>query len=348
MLTVWTVCKDPGGTNGIVPVAKCLRKMGHKVELIPNGKAIELLPALNEEFSMFEQALKETPEPEALFTSMCSDGGIGRDLVPLMKRAGVLTVALQDFWGPRLRFEWADPKFRPDFICVNDKVGADLVMRAWPDYDGNQVAITGFPAMDKYSDFDVETAANQVRTTLGLDRWRPSVSFGGQLEGVGDVITEVIEVLNELKLDIYFLPRPHPRMKNNAPDEIPKWEKALAGFRGGVLIDSSACSTSSVTASSSLVISAYSTINVEAACLRKDVISVLYPEVGMYWLRLELPDLEDFPLVQLGCSAKAANRAELKRLIERALTSGLDLRETQERVFRLDGKNARRVADLVG
>ena len=347
MSVIWNVCKDPGGTNGVLAVADELAKMGHKSLLIPNGKALELLPKMDKEFFTLEQTLAIEPEPDALVTSMCSEGGMGRNLVPLMGLAGIPVIALQDFWGARLWTEWADKKFRPDHICVNDEIGANIVLKAWPDFDRSMIEITGFPAMDKYAGFDVKSTSSRVRSALGLTSDKPIIFYAGQIEREGELINEVVMALNEINADIYFVPRSHPRMKNNAPTEVPKWEQALASFTGGTLVDSSACDTPSVTAAADLIISGFSTVNVEAANLGKDNISVLYPEIGMQLFKAELPYLDDFPLVQLGCSAKATNRRELRSLIKESLANKLGLREAQEKNFRPDGKNAKRAAEFI-
>ena len=347
MRAIWSVCNDPGGTNGVLPVAKKLYEMGHKSIIIPNGKALELLPNMGIEFLTLDKALEVAPEPDAVVTSMCSEGGIGLNLVPLMRLAGIPTVALQDYWGARLWTSWADPTFRPTYICVNDEIGAEIVLRAWPNFDRNNIVITGFPAMDKYASLDIKSTTTRVKSTLNLTLDKPIVFYASQIERENEIISEVVAALNEIKADIYFVPRSHPRMKNNAPAEVPKWEQALANFTGGTLIDSSACDTSSVIAAADIVISTYSTVNIEAACLRKANISVLYPEVGMQLFKAELPYLDDFPLVQLGCSAKATDRQELVRLIKMALVNKLGLREAQEKNFPLDGKNAQRAAELV-
>ena len=350
------ICKDPGGTNGVLPVIKELRAQFLEALPVANGKAVEILNASKTPFF-------HAPNPEdllawfdlcAVLTSMCSEGGTGRNLIPLLKdktKHGqrIPVIALQDFWGGRLWTEWADPKFRPDYICVNDQIGADIVLRAWPDFQKENVLITGFPAMDKYVHVDIVNTKLAVKSTLGLSEDRPLVFYAGQIEREGELINEVVKVLNEINSDIYFLPRQHPRMKNNAPEELPKWDSALANFRGGILIDSSPCDTPSVTMAADLVMSTFSTVNVEATCLRKNNISILYPELGMQLFKKELPQLNESPLVELGCSAKATDREELTDLIEKSLANvnGLGLQEAQEQHFPLDGRNAQRVAEFI-
>ena len=101
----------------------------------------------------------------------------------------------------------------------------------------------------------------------------------------------------------------------------------------------------SLIAASSVVLASYSTVLVEAAALRKSAIAVLYPDTAEMYR--ELAGMWEFPLVSLGCCAKATNREELCYLLQSAFGGDLGLRENQEKIFRLDGQNARRVANFI-
>ncbi len=347
MARIWAVCKDPGGTNGVLPVVKALRAKDHNVLMIANGKAVELLKDKEEHvvYDSAEKVLEENPIPDVAITSMCSNGGVGRDLIPLL-RGHAPTVALQDFWGGTLWDEFA--KVRPDYITTNDQVGKKIIQTAWPDFNPDHIKITGFPALDKYKSVDVAAVTERVRAALGLDENKPIILVGGQADFSGQMLKEVVACLNALGQDIYLIPRAHPRMKDNWPEEFGPWNEAVEQLRVGTVIrDSSACDTPSVIACSSLIISMFSTIQIEAAVLRKPNISVWYPEVERVWYRSTNERMGEFPLVRLGCAAKAENREALQALMARALNGGLGLRLNQEQNFQLDGKNAERVADFV-
>lgn len=350
MSKILAVCKNPGGTAGVIPVVKILRRRGCQVTLVANGKAIELLTAAHEDFvacATADEALTQCPAPDALITSMCSSGGVGFELA--RRWHGLVPIfALQDFWGGALKTVWTGPTDRPDYICVNDEVGAAIVQKAWPEFQTDHILITGYPALDKYVHYDTAATARAVHETLTIDQSLPIVLFAGQLEGTGHVLTEVVAALNDLRLDVYFIPRLHLRMKDDAPQELPACQAALDNFSGRLIANSSACDTQSLIASAQVVISAYSTALVEAAVLGKENISVLYPEVGMAIFQQGTGGImNEFPLVTLGCSAKATSREELTALLKQSFTSGLGLRPAQERHFRLDGQNASRVAEQI-
>ena len=141
------VCKNPGGTNGLLPVFQELRK-DYKVKLLANGNAVTQLFNAREAFEFYptvEEVLANYPNPDFLITSMCDsdDGGMGRELIPPL-RGHCPTFGLQDYWEATLSVEWADPKYRPDYIFVNDRVGAEIVLKAWPYFTNSRILQTGF------------------------------------------------------------------------------------------------------------------------------------------------------------------------------------------------------------
>ena len=348
---VWAVCKDPGGTASILPAVRELRRRRVPVTLFGNGKAVELLTNRGEKFtpaSDTQSVLSQHSPPRVLLTSMCGDGGVGRDLVPLLWDQSKI-VAVQDFWGAQLLTSWSDQQYRPHVICVNDRVGSELVEKAWPDFHPSQVIITGYPALDKYVNYDATKADRATRDTLDITLDEYVILFGGQLEGSGAMLSELIEALNVIGTPITLIARPHPRMSNDAPEEMTLWSQSLRQRQTGRIVDSAKVSdVRALISTASLVVSMYSTMLVEAAVMRRDNISLLYPKVGAKQLCESTGGLmSDFPLVTLGCSQKAEHIDQLIQLIRRAINTSLALRADQERTFRLDGHNSSRVADLI-
>ena len=351
-MAIWAVVKDPGGTAGVLPVVRVLRARGEEPLLFANGKAIEILKKSDERYIACELRAEEVLErfgtPEVLLTSMCSQGGIGRDLVELL--AGkVPTVALQDSWGSRLWTAWAEPDYRPDFICVNDEVGQNIVMHAWPEFPRDCVKVTGYPALDRYFDYDSAKSKQEVREKLGLKDPLSVVFFGGQIKRTGEVLSELVSALNDLDERVYFIPRQHPRMMDDAPEQTALWLEALGRFRNGVLIsDTAAFDAQSLIAASGVTVSMFSTVLVEAAVMRKQNISMLYPDSGWAEFVAETGGgMSESPIVDLGCSAKATNREELTDCLIRGLWHRLCLEDSQKRTFSADGKSAQRVANFI-
>ena len=312
------VCKDSGGMNGIVPVYDVWVKSGGEAVLIANGKAVELLTQRGEAFRRYstpEVLRADIPNPAALVTSMCSQGGIGRDLVPLLK-GRCPTIALQDFWGGALTNSWSDSECRPDAIVVNDTVGADIVARAWPNMDRSRIAVLGYPALDRYAGLDVAALGAQTRERLGIAPDEIVVVYAGQLERTGEMLEEVIAAMEAIGKPVCLLPRMHPRMVNDAPEEAARCEAALQQFRVGRIIDSAACTTDACVAAATVVVSMYSTVLIEAAAVRKQTIAVLYPAVADDFRESTGGTMDDFPLVLLDACQKATDRWSLQKAIE--------------------------------
>lgn len=363
------VSKDPGDLEGMLPVVRDLRQT-HEVAFFVSGKALDLMMARNlfvdglpgnlelrqtltgDQFipcAEPDDILGLYPRPQMLVTGMSSGGGVGRDLVPFL-HGFCPTVALQDFWGARLWTDWHDILYRPDYLTVNDPVGRSIVIHAWPDMVESQIPITGFPALDRYAGYDSVAANREVHDRLDLSEGMPIVLFGGQVKGTGQVLQELVDCLNEMGRDIYFIPRMHPRMEQDSPADIQLWERALESFTGGTIIrDTSAFpKIQPLAAAASVTLSMFSTCLIEAACLGRPNIAMLYPEQGARKFREDNGGvMNEFPLVSLHCSLKAEDRTELYWLLEKVLDGHIDMSEAQAKHFRQDGGNAKRVADFI-
>ena len=345
MKTVLAVCKNVGGANALLPVMDLL-KANYRIRWIvqDDGRAKDVLKSLGYEFDLFlsvERVYKE--DIIAIVSGMCAT--VGQALSRHFK--GLYPViTIQDQWGAYLGDVWSDPEHRPDYILVNDQLDKDIVLKTWFPYESKKVVITGYPALDKYANLDVQSVRKRVKNVLSIKDNRPVVLFTGQWWHRGHAIGELVKALNEIKLDVYLIARPHPAMKDNASEEIPLWDRALTEFHSGTLIDSSCCDTFDIITASDLVISMYSATLQEAATIKIPNIAILYLNQGMKKY-IEVTRMDNYPMVSLGCTAKAGNYEELVRLLKTALTSDLGLRPAQEEAFSLDGKNALRAADFI-
>src|SRR3989344_3249113 len=170
-MVVLAASRDTGGTNGVLPVARELKK-DFDVVYLASGRAIEILTASGEKFEPLnspDEVLAKYPNIAGLVTSMCysENGGVGRELVPKL-RSLCPTIAIQDGWGAQMKTSWADPLYRPDYLCVNDQLGSKIAVRAWPDFEPLRIVETGFPALDKYQDYNSDLIASEGRTILNI------------------------------------------------------------------------------------------------------------------------------------------------------------------------------------
>lgn len=358
MARILAVCKDAGGTNGVLPVARELRAMGHTVVFLAtsDSPAERILEAVGEKPLVFRFALTycETyPLPDALLTDMSTGGGVGRDLIPMLPPS-CKTFALQDYWGGCLCVEWADHMYRPSYIIVGDNIGAEIVKKAWPEYDAARICVSGFPALDKYAHPEgIIAEAEQMKKTHGI-AYVPSVFYAGStLNGRGLMMLAGAIEATHRKVDLIV--RPHSGMKQNEPEEMPIWEAAVYRCRardGFKVVEPSRekWSTPSLIAAADITVSAYSTVLLEAVMLRKPNITLWTSEIRDAFMSKERGFgglLDEFPLVTFGCTAKAENVKRLAELLNLSFAEQLGLREAQERHYPNDGLSARRAAEFI-
>lgn len=354
---ICAVVKDPGGTNNLLPTLDELAKGPNppSVLLVANGKAVEQLRGTGRDFITAETVEDVFAQvglpPRVLLTSMCSGGGVGRDLAARL-RGHSTVIAVQDFWGQRLQTDWAAPACRPDRILVNDKVGKRIVLKMWEGYAPEHVDITGFANLDQYASADVNAEAAVALARLGLPQGTRLVLFAGQGIGSAATLAEVAGMLGKMEHDLCLVPRPHPRTKENFASDMVLWQRALAGYHGRVVMDwfdqvTTRQLVAACAANRGVVISMFSTTLIEAAAMRAPAISVMYPEFGQKLMREEMPGLKSFPLVDAGSVAPANDQSALWKRLWQAVRGDLALEPAQAKQFTLDGKNAERAAGVV-
>ncbi|MEK7208928.1 MAG: CDP-glycerol glycerophosphotransferase family protein [Patescibacteria group bacterium] len=362
-MRIWAVCKDPGGTAGMLPVVDELGRRGHSVILIAdnNSKAAEILAKKKRPFRYYyaNDGICGEGDPDVFITSMCSrGGGIGRELVPVMKGKKIPTVVIQDFWGGGGNDGWQQSQSHPDYITTNDEVGREVLTGAWPEFDPNRIIITGFPAFDKYAKMDFDAVRKQAQTKLGLNGNLPVISFAG-----GGDLTDLVHRLLCGTLericwldegDYYFIPRPHPRTLSDFPAEAELWQKTLAGLHRGprVIYDFfGQCDMTEIVAASDVVCSISSTVLLDAAVMRRGAISIMPPAVKNRFRDQMGGVIDQYPLVPLGCCLEVSSVGDLGTTLAKFVKPKErvqnPLRQNQEKHVKTDGRNAARVADLV-
>ncbi len=355
------VVKDTGGMEAVLPVVRAIRRSGADVHLIANGVSVDFLSRQAEPFTVAEDAenaLGQFDYPQLLLTSMCSDGGVGRDLVPLMRAHGVPTVAVQCQWGGRLLTDWRDERYRPDFIVVNDDVAADIVQRAWADFPRSRIKVLGYARLDAYASIDVAAMSRRVRTDYGLDD-RPVVYFSGQLPGTDVALRNLVWQISDMHQSIQLIVGLHPRTLR--PETEARWPGLAARIReelecartletaGHRVIESMPVSEVDIACASDVVVSMYGTALTDAAVLRKSAIADFSSDAGKKWYPYDTGGLMTVhPLVELGCVEAVTCPKEYASALHRALAGQLaeELRPAQERYIRVDGGNAQRIASF--
>ncbi len=356
MAHILAFSKDAGGTEGVLPVVKELRRRGHIVTYGASGIALGMLADRGEyviPVDSGESLLRLAPSATLLVTSMCSRGGAGREAIPLCRAQGLRTVALSDTWG--WKNEFSDAQFWPDVVVVNDDVGAEIVRTQIAFSEARtKVVVCGFPAIDRFAHVDSATLGTEARLRMGIGANAYVCLFQGQGRGAGVIHDEVVDALLALDCvspELYYIPRPHLRMASDYPAEMRGWQLALERVRHSawrVVEDTKNLSTESLIAMSSSVLSVFSTVLMEAAILRRDCVSIMMPTTGLTYYRESTGYDGEYPLVALGCVRKVASPLELRMaLIESVHTGIVGQTEAQEQQFDVSGNNAAKVAALI-
>lgn len=286
-----------------------------------------------------------TLRPRTVLTSWCTE--IGRAAVPVLNERGVLTALVEDSWWHGGVLDQLSLVERPRLVCVGTEYDRNRALVAWFGCPDHRVQVTGWPAFDRYARLNASAIARDGRKELGLYGDWPIIFLGvDNLSGSGQMVVDFVECLNEIGQPVYLVPGFHPAFDRRVPEERPVTEEALGRFKSGVLVGRGTVETTKLVATADIVTAMFSTVLTEAAVLRKQAIAILYSDTGLRHMQAEM-GVEEFSLVALGCAAKAGNRGELREILERALGPGLELEKAQRRTFRLDGLNARRVAELI-
>jgi hypothetical protein len=347
---ILAVVKDPGGTAAVLPVVDELKKRGHKVNLVANGKADELLAKGQRDFfsaNTAEAALGHFGTPDALITSMCSGGGVGRDLVPLL-RGKIPTVAVQDQWGARLNTDWADIWYRPDYLVVGDEVARDIVLRAWPDYLPDWVVVMGYPALDALAGFDRHGACRRVCELLGISGAVPLFYFSGQVQASSCALRELLHALEHLALPCTVAAAMHPRMDDA---DKPAWEQVIREHARLVApLPEQKPSETELVAAAHATVSMFGSALTTAAALHKPAISLMYPGSAMQERYLEVTGqlMSEHPLVTLGAVAGPRSFEELVATCKQVATGELQHKLLVPQIKHVSvGDAAARIASLV-
>lgn len=340
--------------NVIVPVVDRLREMGVEVTLYSNGKAQELLAQKNIPHTPCTEEMLKMPEtlalPDLLLTSMCSDGGIGRELIPYGKFLGIPTVCLQDMWGARLEKEFRDPAYWPDYMFVPDDAARQIVNGTWPEFKG-QIFITGWVAFDDLAAMDVGKKSDEVRTRLRIINDFPAVYFAGQLteERTAEVLAELIAALDMSRESVFLIPRWHARAPKDAAEDHARCleiVKAINGSSSIRIVDTNMIPYEElpipdIMAAADLVVGMTSTDLLKAACLGKPVVTTLS--------HLSAGAGEKYPLVLSGCCISTSSVRELADAVGEMCRGTLQQRlaGAQRKNFPRGSSSAHRAAEEV-
>ena len=357
MPDVATVAMDPGVTRSILLIDEALRKLwlpGRKltVQLVGNGYASGFLHGLNRPFIDENDPQRVTSRfdgyPKVFVTSMCSLGGVGRNLIPLMRAHSVPTVAVQDQWGAHLLTAWRDEQYRPDYIVVNDRVAADIVKRAWPKYSRKRIKILGYAILDELAKYSRAAIEWSERGKYGLNRNLPVLYFSGQLGETDVALDNLVAAIVAADEEVQLILGMHPGLKNEErmrayPGLAERVAQAVERAREkvGRVVDRVGDEVYAV-AAADVTIGMYPTAFTEAVAFRRPAIADFAWRAGASSYEKATGGLmRVHPLVELGAVRQVTNRRQYVSALRGVSNERLakQLLPFQEKAFRVRSGN---------
>jgi hypothetical protein len=368
MKKVVAVCWDAGPANNVGPVVELLRNNHVVVNLFAGGPALSVLDGMKIQYNLYRDApgIVSTWDERStvLYGAIdCNDKLPGVEIANELKRRGVKwPILLQnDMWGGGLyrNEEWRG--IMPTRFFANDYRDAELGQIAFPLMDPKNALAIGWPWIDKYSDrTEVPKRSQSLRERLSIPEGMPIVLFAGQLNRTGEVWESLIRAIIALDKPVYLIGRMHPAMLPERDKdgrwsaEYKRYQEAIENFnrwgKGTYSLCNNPYEVKDLLAVSDVVTGAFTTMLLEASLWRKQVIAILYPNVGLQeWRDVTNGVMSEFPLTELDCAAKASSDQDLMSLLNDAYSGKLAsaLTPNQEKHFRSDGKNAERIANEI-
>jgi hypothetical protein len=338
--------RDTGSVNACLPVITILKNQEIPVSVYAEGPAFTLL---RDRFTLISECkmddLLDSVRPSLVVVTVATKGGsIPIDLNNEAKQRNLPTVLIEEMWAGHSASEW---KILPDGACVTDKFAKSLVLQSWPDYPESNIHITGASIFDKFINVQTEVAKHRLRQALHVYENWPVVFFPGtgQIWGMIQAVSMLVEALNKLSTPIYLILRDHPAISCARSTE---YREALKDLRMGMVVDSSKLTSDEVNAGSDIVVGTFSSMTVEACYLRKSVLTIWTPEIRQSFLKATNNILAEWPITNLGASLKAESAGEVKSCLQKILAGDTTaMMEAQQKHFKSDGLNGERVAKAI-
>ena len=346
-------CMDIGGTKGVVQLWPLFLEKGHDVRIFCNGVGQR---DLNEAGIPFT----ETGDPEVVVKAIMSDCQLWVTTMDQPGSIGIATakrlreidpdlpiIALSDYpTSATLRSEeWQG--FRPDLITAGDGVNARVIQQGWPDYPTKNIRVVGYPAFDRFDDFNVPAIRNELRQELGLTSDAFLAVLFTNIDDTPELARQFVKAMPTGSSN-FFSVRPHPRMAERATDLFEETQRILSPY-GDRCLDTSKFATDRMICAADVVISPCSTVSGEAAALRVAGINYYPPFIEKWYLDSIGGIVSHFPWSELGVVAEAWGIEGLAQLLNEAKAGQLKgyLRQAQEHYFPKGMKCSRDIVEML-
>ncbi len=342
--------RDTGSVNACLPVIQILKEVGVPVSVYAEAAAQVFLK--DKVIFVSESRLDHLLDTTKLVVATTAHKGGNRrvDLIQKAKSRNLPVILVEDMWAGHSAF---NGNVLPDGVCVMDEFAKSLILQSWPNYPESHVHITGSPVFDNYAGFQKETARRKLRKVFSLSQNWPTVFFAGQVWGMPQAIKMFIEALNDFDYPFYLILTDHPSVVlSEATEEFKRiyleYRNELGKLRVGKVVDPNGLTSREIMAGSDIVVGMYSSMTVEACYLRKPVLIIWSSEIGQSLSDALNNRLNEWPITSFGASLKAESVNEIKNCLGRIIVDDAeDMKSAQEKHFKTDGLNGRRMAEAI-
>ncbi len=346
--------RDVGSGNACLPTVEILKDKGIPISIYAEGPAYQ---RFKDKFLFIAECntddLLDFVRPSLVVATSAQIGGtVPINLINKAKQRNLPAVLVEDIWSSHSASSW---DILPDGVCVVDEFAKNLILRSWPGYSESHIHITGMPVFDKFANIQTESTKHKLREVLGLCEDWPVVFFPGvgQVWGMTQAISMLVEALNNFDAPMYLIFRAHPKFtlssaSNECRQIFAEYQEILKKLRIGIIADSNKLTSDEVNAGSDIVVGINSTMTVEACYLRKPVLIIWTPEISKSFLEATHGTLAEWPLTNLGASLRAGTIPEIKDCLQKIINGDTTaMLKAQQKHFQADGLSGNRIAKAI-
>ncbi len=345
---VLVATRDPGSGAALLPVLKELQDKVH-LTMVTDGRAEESIEKqfqthdvmANEQFVFANEA--HIKKPDIILLDKSSNMGIELHLIATYE--DVPFVVVEDTYTnslPLLRILKERGLRDPDHICVMDAYAKQIITKEFP-HLASCIEITGQPSFDRFATEPTENIAKEVRQKLDISEQQRLVSYMSTIDEP-EKITLLAQTLatmeNKESLVIAF--RRHPR--DNTPYQTFHDIFQQAGIQA---IDTTKYTTDQISAASDIVLTTWSTEAIHAMYRGKPTIHIFDDR----FRKTPSGSAQEWPPVAMGASLGIDQVEDIANILPTLMNPNnptyKQIIQGASAVYKPDGKNAARVADVV-
>lgn len=287
-LVILAGMRDPGEAAALLPPLTLLSQASdvNDIFVVTDSKAQEALSSsginIKNPLSLDPLLMisRLSTKADVAFTGFAAMPGTEFALTENAKYDKIPVIWLQDYpggFGSYYRHKLCtNPTTQPDYLFVVNQHGKEQELKYMPNFNPDNVLITGQPADDKFAREDQKAIKAEVKTSLGISSDIPLITFMGVPRAASaQALALLIEGINRIGLTKFKLAvRRHPR--DMTP--LTEYDRITQSISSNV-VDTAAYKTDQVGIASDLVVTINSLTGIDAVRRGIPSIHILTKEI---------------------------------------------------------------------